>query len=276
MAKSLKLLEGRPQFSPFYVLGSVLTDGIAGTPQPQSFTLTTPDGMKIVFKGSFTIAGGAITGGTVTGFDVFFGSTKVMKAGGQSIDYATVADAITDAKAFNSGPFFELFTAYAKLKGSSHDDVIHGSIGGKIIGKDGNDYLSAGSGKTKLGGGKGDDILVGNGMSKMKGGDGDDLFVFYDSLPATADKIKDFDVKHDVIALYPFAFDNVPVGYLADAYFHVGKAAKTGDHHVIYDKKSGGLYWDEDGSGAIAQVKIATLDKHLKMHADNIFVADFV
>jgi len=276
MAKSLSLLEGRPFFSPLNILGDILRDGAAGTPQTDAFTLTTPDGMKIVFKGSFTIAGGAITGGTVTGFDVFFGSTKVMKAGGFSIGYASIADAIADATGGNTTPFFELFTANAKIKGSSADDFIFGFLGGKLLGKDGNDYLAPGAGKTKLDGGDGDDILVGNGLSKLKGGDGDDMFVFTNNLASGADKIKDFDVKHDAIALYPFAFDNVPVGYLANAYFHVGKAAKTADHHVIYDKKSGGLYWDEDGSGAIAQVKIATLDKHLKMHADNIFVADFV
>ncbi|MCB1501498.1 MAG: hypothetical protein KDK07_17230 [Bauldia sp.] len=264
---------------PYFLLSQTLIDGAIGAPGSHSFTLSTADGMKMVFHGNFTVAGGAITGGTVKGFDLFFGSTKVMKAAGASIDYAAVAAAISDAQ---GGPgtqsFFELFASSAKLKGSSDDDYLQGVNSTKILGKAGNDYLDAGmtSGKTKIDGGDSDDILVGNGLSKMKGGEGDDIFVFYDNLTTTADAIKDFDVKHDVIALYPFVFDNTPVGYLDDAYFHVGKAAKTADHHVIYDKKTGALYWDEDGSGAMAQVKLASLDKHLKMHADNIFVADFV
>jgi Ca2+-binding RTX toxin-like protein len=70
--------------------------------------------------------------------------------------------------------------------------------------------------------------------------------------------------------------DALEAGPLAKSAFHAGKAAKTAGHHVIYDRQGGALYWDEDGSGAMAQVKLATLDKHLKMHADNILVADFV
>lgn len=233
MSKSLTLLEGGPLLYPFHVLDTALHSGMAGVPQPNAFSLSTDDGMKVVFKGTFTIANGAITGGTVTGFDVFYGSTKVMTAGGHAVDYAAVADAITEATGWNTTPFEDLFAANARINGSSAEDTIFGSEGGKLLGKDGNDYLLAGEGKTKL-----------------DGGDGDDIFVFFNNLPTSADTIKDFDVKHDVIALYPSSFDKLPVGFVDDASFAIGKVATTSDEHVIYDKKAGALYWDADGSGA--------------------------
>ena len=81
-------------------------------------------------------------------------------------------------------------------------------------------------------------------MSKLTGGEGgDDIFVFLAIPRAAAHRVRDFSVKDDVVALDPSQFDDVPVGHLPDTYFHVGKAAKTADHHVLYNRQTGALSW---------------------------------
>lgn len=60
-------------------------------------------------------------------------------------------------------------------------------------------------------------------------------------------------------------------GTLKAAAFTVGLAAKTADHHLIYDKASGALYYDADGVGGAAQVQIAVL-----LGKPTIDAADFV
>ena len=51
-------------------------------------------GHKIVFKGDFVIDNGTLTGGTVHGFDVYYGSTKVLTATGYSVAFSQVQAAI--------------------------------------------------------------------------------------------------------------------------------------------------------------------------------------
>ena len=80
MAKLVKFLEGGPLVGAWGELYEVLREGTMGPPTETGFTLSTPDGTRIVFHGDFTINGGVITDGTATGFDLFLGSTKLMKA----------------------------------------------------------------------------------------------------------------------------------------------------------------------------------------------------
>ena len=41
--------------------------------------------------------------------------------------------------------------------------------------------------------------------------------------------------------------------------FVKGKAAQDREDRIVYDSKTGALYYDQDGTGSNAQVKIATL-----------------
>ena len=50
-------------------------------------------------------------------------------------------------------------------------------------------------------------------------------------------------------------------GKLKKAMFWTGKAAHDASDRIIYDKASGALYYDADGTGRSAQVKIATLPR---------------
>ena len=197
------------------------------------------------------------------------------------MSYADLAGAIADASStFSLTAFKDHFNSGATIKGSNEDDFLEAGVGGKLLGRDGNDYILTFKGLTLAKGGAGDDVLVGNGESRLVGGKGEDIFTAWgpdggDFLKG-GDFFKDFSVKDDVVALHPSSFEGPPEGHLANSYFHVGKAAETADHRVIYDKKTGILYWDADGSGIGAQVQIARLPDHLKLKADNIFFGDFV
>ena len=54
-------------------------------------------------------------------------------------------------------------------------------------------------------------------------------------------------------------------GKLTKAMFWTGKAAHDASDRIVYDKASGALYYDADGTGRAAQVKIATLKKGLAL-----------
>ena len=88
-------------------------------------------------------------------------------------------------------------------------------------------------------------------------------------------RIADFSVKHDMIFLDAGLFEALTPGPLAKTAFHVGGQADTADQHVLFKKGSGGLYYDEDGSGGAKKIQIAELDSGLKLKAHH-FTVDFV
>jgi len=119
------------------------------------------------------------------------------------------------------------------------------------------------SGSATLNGGSGNDSL--------SGGSGKDIFVFGTKASSSnVDKITDFNVKDDTIWLEN-AYFKVGSGSLskpkkmASKYFYKGAKAHDSNDRIIYDQKKGHLYYDPDGTGSKAQVKIATLSKNLKM-----------
>jgi serralysin len=60
---------------------------------------------------------------------------------------------------------------------------------------------------------------------------------------------------------------------MASKYFYKGTKAHDKDDHIIYDAKKGILYYDADGTGPSAQIKIATLSQNLsKMSYKDFFV----
>lgn len=275
MARLVKFLKGGPHVSVLHTLNAVLFDGSLSTSTTDTVSVSTADGQRIVFKGDFTISGGIVTGGMVTSFDVWFGSIKVMKANGYAVPIADALDAIDAANVSGTETFNNLFFRAAKMKGSSAEDTLFALEGGKALAGDGNDFIMGfGSGPVILKGGDGDDTFLGNGKSKLWGGAGDDIFHF--RFPGGADKAKDFSIKDDIVGLHPdlFASINYSVGPIDDLQFRVGEAATTPGEIVLYDKKTGSLSIDLDGSGAMAKVQVGILPDHLKLKADDIFIAD--
>ncbi|MBA1155470.1 calcium-binding protein [Microvirga mediterraneensis] len=159
------------------------------------------------------------------------------------------------------------------LTGNDGNNVFTGNDGANILyGNAGNDILNGGAGNDRIHGGDGNDILM--------GGTGRDIFVF-DKKPHKSnnvDRISDFNVADDSIYLENKYFKVTPSGTLtkpkqmAGKHFYKGAKAHDADDRIIYDNKKGILYYDADGNGAAAQVKIATLSKNLKMTYKDFFV----
>ena len=62
-------------------------------------------------------------------------------------------------------------------------------------------------------------------------------------------------------------------GDLDGGRLRIGTEAKDGNDRVIYDAKSGKVYYDQDGDGnTFEQVLFAKIDKHLKLDAGSFEV----
>jgi len=118
------------------------------------------------------------------------------------------------------------------------------------------------SGANRLDGGLGNDVLT--------GGRGADTFVFASALGHTnVDHITDF-TGADTIRLSKSLFTALAPGQLkATEFKDIGKVKIDADDHILYDSRSGSLFYDADGSGKAAAVKFAILDNKAAItHAD--------
>lgn len=146
-----------------------------------------------------------------------------------------------------------------------------------ITGTGGNDaFLFGFAGNDVIDGGAGNDTIYGGlGLDTLKGGVGNDSFVFNTAPSAgNVDKILDFNVPADTIklenAVYKALGGN---GVLAAAKFWAGAAAHDATDRVIYNKATGAVYYDADGTGAGHQVQIATITNHAALnHLDFVVI----
>ena len=134
--------------------------------------------------------------------------------------------------------------------------------------------LTGGRGDDRLVGGEGRDRLYGKtGNDVLRGGENADVFVF-DTRPhkkTNVDRIQDFDPEVDGIWLENKVFKALgkkgtseSPATLSKKMFWKGAKAHDADDRVIYDPASGALFYDADGTGKAAAVKIAVLSKNLK------------
>jgi Ca2+-binding RTX toxin-like protein len=84
----------------------------------------------------------------------------------------------------------------------------------------------------------------------------------------------DFAVKDDTVALDIDYFDTLGLGFVSKSAFRIGRMAATADQHLIYDRTTGGLFYDADGNGAAAQVKILQIGKDLALTAHDFALFD--
>jgi Ca2+-binding RTX toxin-like protein len=150
-----------------------------------------------------------------------------------------------------------------KLTGGSSADTLLGGDGvDTIIGAAGADTLNGGSGiDTLFGGNDADTINGGPGSDKLSGGAGNDRFVF-NTLPGATnrDVVTDFVHGQDKFLLDNAVFTLLGAnGALKPAYFWAGAHAHDANDHVIYNKATGALYYDSDGSGSHAAIQFAQL-----------------
>ncbi|MET0532317.1 MAG: calcium-binding protein [Microvirga sp.] len=134
-----------------------------------------------------------------------------------------------------------------------NDTFLGGKVSENVDGGAGNDRLVGGEGNDKLAGGAGRNTLT--------GGVGKDAFIF--SVMPTAvdlDIIKDFSSKDDTFQFRQSIFTAIgSKGKLKADAFRLGASAADAEDRIIYHKAKGDLYFDPDGTGPEAQVRIAAL-----------------
>ncbi|MFD0463024.1 cellulose binding domain-containing protein [Microvirga aerilata] len=137
------------------------------------------------------------------------------------------------------------------VSGNKAIDLVGNKLGNVIIGNDGTNEIAGRAGK---------DVLTGK--------KGKDSFVFDSKLSkANVDKITDFKVADDSFLLENALFTKVgkgsdaKPGKLKKAFFTIGDGAKDENDYIIYNKQTGDLSYDADGSGDGNAVVFATISK---------------
>lgn len=156
------------------------------------------------------------------------------------------------------------------LKGEADKDILNGQGGNDLIyggkGKDvlnggaGNDTLTGEVDSDRLIGGSGDDLLDGGeGNDLLIGGGGSDRYLFsggsgFEIAALGRDRIKGFNGDEDKIILDKDTFNGlesiVGEGFSVIEEFEVVRgrnAAATSDAKIVYDSKSGDLYYNANG-----------------------------
>jgi Ca2+-binding RTX toxin-like protein len=131
-----------------------------------------------------------------------------------------------------------------------------------ITGTAGADNLLAGLGDDTISGAAGNDTINGGlGNDMLTGGAGADKFVFNTTLSSTnIDTITDFVHGSDKIQLARSIMTNVGVvGVLKSADFKLSTATLDTSDRIIYNKTTGDLSYDSDGSGVGLAIKIAII-----------------
>ncbi|TRU53838.1 MAG: calcium-binding protein [Microcystis aeruginosa Ma_QC_Ca_00000000_S207] len=168
------------------------------------------------------------------------------------------------------------------LIGGNGNDILNGLSGSDtLIGGDGSDTLNGGAGTDSLIGGDGDDSLIGGvGTDTLTGGAGADRFAFSSSTQGI-DTITDFNPAfgEDIINVTRSGFGGATalpsLGALSATQFLSGAGATsavTAAQRFIYNTTDGALRFDQDGTGSIAAVQIATLSNLAAITNTNIVV----
>lgn len=207
-------------------------------------------------QGNDTVFGGA-------GVDRIFdgiGADAVFGGGGN--DVISASD-LTDADFYQGGAGDDTLS-YSKLSGTLTIDLANGLVTGgsgqsdqlksieNVQGSLGNDAIIGNGQANVLDGRQGNDTLTGRG--------GSDSFVFSTGPTAATnvDHITDFQHLIDRIILSPTIYSTLGAA-VEDAELHLGTQAADDNDRLIYDGATGTLYYDSDGTGALAQVQFAVL-----------------
>jgi serralysin len=221
----------------------------------------------------YTFSARAGGGVIVTDKYEFAGVAKDVVLNVETFEFQS-GDSLTQADLFNPA---KIYAGNDLVTGSSSNNILR-SYGG-------NDTLKGYAGEDRLYGGDGNDYLYGGlENDKLYGGTGRDQFVFdmkptIENVPlgisANKDAIYDFNVKDDTIRLDNAVFTKVGVnGYLKSSAFWTNNTGKAHDRNdrIIYDKDSGVLYYDPDGTGSGKAVAFTTISKNLWMTFKDIYV----
>jgi len=188
-----------------------------------------------------------------------------------------VVTSVTHTLATNVENMLASGSAAINLVGNNLNNVLDGNANkNSINGGNGNDTLNGGAANDTLAGSTGNDRLSGGaGNDRLSGGSGKDNFVFNDKLnkASNLDTLTDFSVKDDTIQLENAIFTKLKkTGTLNKAYFAIGSTAKDGNDYVLYDKHTGYLRYDADGSGKGASIVFAKVAAGLALTNADFYV----
>jgi Ca2+-binding RTX toxin-like protein len=118
-------------------------------------------------------------------------------------------------------------------------------------------------------------IIGREGRDTLKGQAGADTFVFDRQLGAdNVDRIIDFNTntasEGDTLKLKSAVFTGIANGALNETAFVSGINAQDAADRLIFDQTSGRLWYDSDGTGASAQILVATFDQGAILTHDDI------
>ncbi|MDJ0647348.1 MAG: FG-GAP-like repeat-containing protein [Xenococcaceae cyanobacterium MO_188.B19] len=160
------------------------------------------------------------------------------------------------------------------IGGSQADYLVGGADDDMLQGNDGNNTLEGNEGNDIIIGGNDSDVLVGGvGIDTVMGGNGNDSFTF-NNLSEVGDQIIDFGNGDDKLVLSALGFG----GGLAEGQtirqeqFVVGTTALDNSDRVIYNSTTGDLFFDVDGTGNTAAVKIANLSGTFNLTTTDISI----
>ena len=143
------------------------------------------------------------------------------------------------------------------------------STGTAALNLTGNDFANT------IIGNAGANILDGlRGADTLTGGAGEDTFQF-SRIPTTVDHITDFRAVDDTITLKATAFIGLTAGALDASAFKIISGSGNvvdADDRILYDRTTGALFYDADGSGAGLSVQFATLDNKAAISAADFLI----
>jgi Ca2+-binding RTX toxin-like protein len=273
-------------FPPFYTAEPGVYVGIPGS------IVRVSRGFGFTYAGDTQLTGGTVT--SIRDTPVGGGGSPPELQGsitiaGLSVSAASLSNAIATATKGDDNAIIRAVLAGSdSFAGSTGEDYIHGFDGADTLkGNGGNDILYGdlradsllgGAGADALVGGAGNDRLIGGpGIDLLVGGPDNDSFIFNAAVSAAnRDVIKDFAKvagNDDSLLLENAVFAELAaVGPLNPAFFRAGPAALDGNDFIVYNRATGGLFYDFNGSAAGGAVQFALLQNKPLLQANDFVV----
>ncbi|CAN5605755.1 hypothetical protein BH10PSE4_BH10PSE4_24950 [soil metagenome] len=235
------------------------------------------DNLTYIGAGNFTgfgnILANVITGGN--GNDILDGGAGADRLVGGLGNDTYYVDNASDAVVENAGEGYDTqITSLVSAKAAANIEALiySGTLAFTGYAAATSTSITGGVGADTLSGAAGDDTLNGGaGNDYLSGGAGADVFRF-DGLGLGVDKIADFQVGTDHIALKAAGFG---VASLADLDFvsGVGPSPTSGHATLLYDTATGALFFDANGGDGADKVQIATLVNKAAIHLSDFWLA---
>ncbi|WP_275787387.1 beta strand repeat-containing protein [Pararhizobium gei] len=192
-------------------------------------------------------------------------------AGNDIYQIDNIADKVMEA-AGNGTDTVQTVVSYALAAGQEIETLrLLGSTGSTALNLSGNEFANT------LQGNAGANVLDGRaGTDLLQGGAGADTFLFTTTAGSSnIDSIVDFSVVDDVIRLAANVYTSLTAGGLAQGAFKdLASGAVDADDRILYDRTTGAVFYDADGSGSGATaVQLAILNNKAALTHQDFLIA---